>query len=75
MHPLYGARPVRMCQCGLHEMLWSHIGILMLLPTAEHRSTVGPYSAPSVRSDLADPLFGGLGLAGFKSRANAFLLT
>ena len=32
----------RMCQCGLHAMLWSYIGILMLLLAAEHRSTIGP---------------------------------
>ena len=32
----------RMCQCRLHAVLWSHIGILMgLLPT-EPRSTAGP---------------------------------
>ena len=31
----------RMCQCGLHAVLWSHIGILMRLLAAEHRSTAG----------------------------------
>ena len=30
-----------MCQSGLHNVLWSHIGILMRLPTAEPRSTAG----------------------------------
>ena len=28
-----------LCQCGLHAMLWSHIGILMRLLAAEPRST------------------------------------
>ena len=28
----------------------------------------------SLRNDLADPVFDGVGLAGFKIRANAFLL-
>ena len=32
----------RMCQCGLHAVLWSHIGSLMLFFAAEHRSTAGP---------------------------------
>ena len=30
-----------MCQSRLHEVLWSHIGILMRLPAAEPRSTAG----------------------------------
>ena len=31
----------RMCQCGLHAMLWSHIGTLMHLLAAEPRSIAG----------------------------------
>ena len=31
----------RMCQCGLHAMPWSHIGILMLRLAAEPHSTAG----------------------------------
>ena len=31
----------RMCQCGLHSVLWSHIGSLMRFLAAEHRSTAG----------------------------------
>ena len=31
-----------MCQCVLHALLWSHIGILMRLLAAEPRSTTGP---------------------------------
>ena len=29
------------CQCGLHAVLWSHIGILMRLLAVESRSTAG----------------------------------
>ena len=32
----------RMYQCGLHEVLWSHIGSLMRLVAAEPRSTASP---------------------------------
>ena len=31
----------RMCQCGLHAVLWSYIGILMRRHAAEPRSTAG----------------------------------
>ena len=31
----------RMCQCGLHSVLWSHIGTLMHRLAAEPRSTAG----------------------------------
>ena len=31
----------RMCQCGLHAMLWSHIGTLRHRLAAEPRSTAG----------------------------------
>ena len=44
MNPLYGAYLCRMCQCRLHAVLWSHIGILMRLLAAEPRSTAGPLS-------------------------------
>ena len=30
-----------MCQCGLHAVLWSHIGILMSRLVVEPRSTAG----------------------------------
>ena len=38
------------------------------------RRTSVPLSV-SLWNDLADPVFYGVGLAGFKSRSNAFLLT
>ena len=31
----------RICRCGLHAALWSHIGALMRLLAAEHRSITG----------------------------------
>ena len=63
-----------MCQCGLHAELWLHIGILMHRLAAEPcRKTFIPLSV-SLWNDVADPVFDGVGLAGFKSRANAFLL-
>ena len=61
---------------ALHVLLWSHIGILMRLFAAEprkYRKTLIPLSV-SQWNDLADPEFDGVGLTGFKSRANAFLL-
>ena len=41
--------------------------------TSQHRRTFIPLSV-SLWNDLVDPVFDGVGLAGFKSRSNAFLL-
>ena len=41
-------------------------------PTYEGELTFIPLSL-SLWNDLADPVFDGVGLAGFRSRANAFL--
>ena len=41
MHPVYGAYLCRMCQCGLHAVLWSHIGILLRRLAAEHCISAG----------------------------------
>ena len=43
----------RMCQCGLHAVLWLHIGILMRRLPAEPRSSAGllfPSQCPPERS-------------------------
>ena len=40
--------------------------------TSQYRRTFIPLSV-SLWNDLSDPVFDGVGLAGFKSRANAFL--
>ena len=61
----------RVCQRGLHAVLWSHIGTLMHRLAAEPCSTAGLLS---LWNDLANAVFDGVGLAGFKSRANASLL-
>ena len=65
----------RMWQCGLHAVNWSHIGILIRRFAAEPRSTSGliPLSV-SLWNDLPDSVFDGVGLVGFKIRANALLL-
>ena len=42
--------------------------------TLQYSMTFIPFSV-SLWNDLANPVFDGVGLAGFKSRANAFLLT
>ena len=82
MHPLYGALPMpHMCQCGLHAVLWSpcrtSVYVLMRLLSAEprsmHRSTFIPLSV-SLWNDLAYNVFDGVGLSGFKSRANVFFI-
>ena len=61
----------RMCQCGLHAVLWLHIGILM------QNLAISQYLYPlslSQLNDLANPVFDGVGLVGFKSRTNIFSL-
>ena len=40
---------------------------------SQYRRSFVPLSV-SLWNDLSDPVFDGVGLAGFKSRANAFLL-
>ena len=50
VHPLNGALPGPICQCGLHAVLWSHIDTLMHRLTAEPCSTAGllfPSRCPS----------------------------
>ena len=41
--------------------------------TSHYRITFASFSV-SLWNDFSDPVFDGVGLAGFKSRANAFLL-
>ena len=65
----------RMCQCGLHVVLWAPIGILMCVLAAEPRSTTRllfPFLSVSMWNDFVDPVFDGMGLTGFKSKANVF---
>ena len=65
----------RMCQCGLRAEPWSHIGILMPASLQNLAVPQDLYSsAVSLWNDCADPVFDDVGLAGLKSKANAFLL-
>ena len=62
------------CKYGLHSLLWSLIDILMPFFAAGPRSTAGlSFLSQYLLEDLGDPAFDGVGLAGFKSTANAFL--
>ena len=73
--PLYGARPVPCVPVRVTRFT-----------VIAHRYTYAPARcrtsqyrlsfillSVSLRNDLSDPVFDGVGLAGFKSRANAFL--
>ena len=76
MHPLYGALPVPYVPVLVtrgavieHRYTYAH----PRCRTLQYRRTFIPLSV-SLWNDLSDPVFYGVGLAGFKSRANAFLL-
>ena len=59
----------RMCQCGLLVVVSSLIGTLMNRLAVELRLS---FRSVSLWNDLASAAFDGVGLAGFKSRANVF---
>ena len=76
MHPLYGALPVphvpvRVSSCAVIAHRFTYAP--PRCRTSQYRQTFIPLSV-SLWNDLSDPVFDGVGLAGFKSRANAFLL-
>ena len=61
------------CQCWLHvDLIWSHISILMRLLSAEPRSITGLLSPSQCLCETiwVTPVFDGVWLSGFKSRAN-----
>ena len=75
VHPLNGALPgpyvsVRVTRGALGAHLYTFAQ--PRCRTSQHIRTFIPISA-SLWNDLANPAFDGVGLAGFKSRANAFL--
>ena len=75
-NPMHLFMVLFICQCGLHTALWFHISTLVCLLAAELRSTAGllfscQYLCGTI---LVTPYSIGVGLAGFKSRANAVLL-
>ena len=76
MHPLCGALPVpyvpaRVTRGALiaHQYTFAPPSCR----TSQYHRTFIPLSV-SLWNDLVDPVFDGVGLAGFKSRSNAFLL-
>ena len=76
MHPLNDALPgqfvpVRVTRGALIAHRYTYVQ--PHCRTSQYRRTFVPLSV-SFWNDLAVPVFDGVGLAGFKSRANAFLL-
>ena len=76
MHPLYSAPPVpyvplRVTHGAVIAHRYTHVP--PRCRTSQYRRTFIPLSV-SLWNDLSHPMFDGVGLAGFTSRANAFLL-
>ena len=76
LHPLYGALPVpyvpvRVTRGAVIAHL--HTYAPPRSRTSQYRRTFIPFSV-SLWNDLSDPVFDGVRLANFNSRANAFLL-
>ena len=76
MHPLHGALPVpnvpvRVTRGAVIAHRYTYAP--PRCRTSQYRRTLIPLSV-SLWNDLSDPEFDGVALAGFKSRANAFLL-
>ena len=76
MHPLYGALtvpyvPVRVARGAVITHRFTYV--TPRCRTSQYSRTFIPLSV-SLWDDLGDPVFDGVGLAGFKSRVNAFLL-
>ena len=76
MHPLSGALPLSYVPASVtRDALVAHRQSLAppRCRTSQYRRSFVPLSV-SLWNDLSDPVFDGVGLAGFKSRASAFLL-
>ena len=76
MHPLYGPLPVpyvpvRVTRSAVIAHRYTYAP--PRCRTSKYRRTFIPWSV-SLWNDLSDPVFDGVGLAGLKSWANAFLL-
>ena len=79
MHPLNGALPgpsvpVRVTRGALVAHRYTKFYTPPCCRTSQYSRTFIPLSV-SIYNDLANPVFDGVGLEDFKSRANAFLLT
>ena len=75
-HPLCGSLPVlyvliRVTRGALIAHRYTYVPLRCRI--SQYRRTLIPLSV-SLWNDLVDPVFDGVGLAGFKSRSNAFLL-
>ena len=76
MHPLSPALPFPYVPARVtHGALVAHTHSFTPphCRTSQYRRSFAPLSV-SLWSNLSDPVFDGVGLVGFKSRANAFLL-
>ena len=76
MHPLSGALPLPYVLARVSRgalVAHRHSFAPPRCRTSQYRSTFVPLSV-LFWNDISDPVFDGMGLAGFKSRANAFLL-
>ena len=76
MHPLSGALPLLYVPArvtGGVLVAHRHSFAPPRCRTSQYRRSFVPLSV-SLWNDLSDPLFDGVGLGGFKSRANAFRL-
>ena len=76
MHPLRGALPLPYVPASVTRgalVAHRHSFAPPRCRTSQYRKSFVPLSV-SLWNDLSDPVFDGVGLAGFKSRANTFLL-
>ena len=73
MHPISGALPLPYVPARVTLAAHGHSFVPPRCRTSPYRRSFVPLSV-SLWNDLSDPVFDGVGLAGFKSRANAFLL-
>ena len=73
MHPLCGALPVPVRVTRGTVIAHRFTYVPPRCRTSQYRQTFIPFSV-SLWNDLSDLVFDGVGLACFKSRANAFLL-
>ena len=75
MHPLSSALPLTYVPARVtRDALVAHRHLFAppRCRTSQYHRSFVPLSV-SLWNDLSDPVFDGVGLAGFKSRANAFL--
>ena len=71
---LHGDVATQVILVGAHTCIYGTLPVVtFLVYVVQYRRTSVPLSV-SLSNDLADPLFDGVGPAGFKIRANALLL-